>query len=187
MGYEIRFVPSEEKMKEYKPWNEEKEKNKSFLEEYKRDLVHYCMKEHEKAYFITQMSKDLGWKIRLIYSAVEDDEKKRLYYRWKEDEKHEVWYCGWEFSRDSCFEKDDFIETKINDLLVFADLIKTPDYFEDSEKFYKKLTDVREEVDAIVEIFEDIVIHNIIDDLKEFEEKDDEEEEENTQDGEENV
>ena len=65
-------------------------------------------------------------------------------------------------------------------MLVFVDLVETPDYFEDSEKFYKKLSDLKGEMDDIIEIYEDIIIHNIIDDLKDFEKKyDDEEEEKN--------
>lgn len=177
MGYQITFAPSEEKMKEYKPWNENQGQHDSFLEDYKRELVHYCMKKHDKTTTI-QLSKDLAWKLRCLYGAVEQDEKLNAYYRWKNDEHHWLWYCGWEFSHDSYFEKDSFIEQKVNDLLVFTDLIETPNYFEDSENFYKKLSDVREEVEGTVEIFQEIMIHNIIEDLREFELKDDDEEDE---------
>lgn len=173
MGYQITFLPTEEKMQEYKPYNE---LSKVELEPTKYEIMSYCMKKHDDSVF--SKVKYLKNTLTFLANQVEQYEKQNAYYRWKSDENHWLWYCGWEFARECSFDKDDMIERHVKDLLVLSDIVETPDYFENSEKFYRKLEEVDENIDGFVEIMSDYYIHEIIKDLDEFKLNDDDEDDE---------
>ena len=117
---------------------------------------------------VSQKIKQLSYLLNCIYLSIEQDEKQYAYTRWKEDEKHELYYCGWEYSRPSDYEKEDIVEQYIDQLLVFADMVATPNFFENEENFYHKYKKVEELVDGFEELAQGILIHNIINDLEEF-------------------
>lgn len=173
MGYQITFVPTEEKMKEYKPWNEDRSKD-SMVDAFKYELISFCMKHHEDS--VSNIVKQLGFYLRCLASAVETEEKVNAYFRWKEDENHELWYCGWEFSHEARHGKDEIMQDTIEKLLIFADLVETPSYFDQHDNFYTKLHDVKEDVEGFIELMQEIAIHDIINDMEEFKVKDEEEE-----------
>lgn len=172
MGYQITFLPTEEKMQGYKPYNE---LSKVELEPTKYEIMSYCMKKHNESVF--SKVKYLKNTLTFLANQVEQYEKQNAYYRWKSDENHWLWYCGWEFARECQFDKDDVIERHVKDLLVLSDIVETPDYFENSENFYKKLEEVDENIDGFVEIMSDYYIHEIIKDLDDFKLNDDDEDE----------
>lgn len=173
MGYQITFVPTEEKMKSYKPWNEERPKD-STVNTIKYELISFCMKKHDDS--VSNIVKQLGFYLRYLTSAIETEEKTNAYFRWKDDENHELWYCGWEFSHESRFDKDTVIQDTLEKLLILADIVETPSYFDQHENFYTKLHDVEEDIEGFIELMQEIAIHNIINDMEEFKVKDEEEE-----------
>jgi hypothetical protein len=170
MGYQITFVPTAEKMESYKPYNDSRPE--SYLTTYKYELMSYCMKKHNDSVFA--ITKYLKNTLSFIASAIEKEEQYDAYERWKNDPDHELWYTGWEFSHESYFEKEEIINRNVKDLLILTDLVETPDYFKDIDNFYKKLEDVMEVIDGFVDIMQDIAIHGIIEDMREFELKDNE-------------
>lgn len=177
MGYQITFTPTEEKMNSYKPWNNMVNHEENIRNE-KRTLISFCLKDNSDK-DTRKIAQTIGFTLRLLASLVEQDEKKKAYERWKNEENKELWYCGWEYSHECRFEKDEVIENTIDRLTILADVVKTADYFDDGEKFSQKWTEISEEVDGFVEMMSEYFIHQIIEDLREFEVKDDEEDEVN--------
>ncbi len=168
MGYQITFLPSEEKMNEYKPWDVNKP-HVSQIANTKRNILSYCMKSHNNTY---QIASEIEFNIKLLANQIKEEEKRNAYFRWKENEKGELWYCGWQFATDATIDEDDAIKNTVDQLFMFADIIETPNYFEETDHFFKKYQDIEESIDDFVEVIENIAIHDIINDLKEYEEKD---------------
>ena len=166
MGYQITFIPTEEAMQKYKPASKFQQDDAN-IEGFNFDLVHYVMKHGEKD-SVLQQSKQIDLLLRCIANSVDDYERHLAYKRWLENKDHQLWYCGWEFSKPSQFDKEDTISSYKKRLITLSDLVTTPDYFEEGEKFFKKLEEVREIVCDFIESMEDISIHKIIDDLNEF-------------------
>ena len=175
MGYQITFLPTEEKMNTYKPWNDRAVNYEEAIKNTKRELISYCLKDHADE-DTRKIATNIGFQLRMLTSSIELNEKFVAYKRWKEDDEHELWYCGWQFSHPCEFDKDSILERTIDELTILADVVKTPDYFEDIEKFDRKRTEIIEQLDDFAETMSDAAIYDIIEDLKEFEEKDDEEE-----------
>jgi len=174
MGYQVTFTPTEEAMEKYKPWQKEKPSHTdSLVTIMKYEIISYCMNNKEE--MPSKVIKQLGFHLRSLQSAIEAEEKANAYFRWKEDKDHQLWYCGWEFSRDSQFNKEDLMQDYIERLFILANLVETPNYFTDHENFFTKYKDITEDVDAFIELIQDITIHNIIDDLDEFKVKYEEE------------
>lgn len=173
MGYEISFKPTEEAMKKYKPWTKKGEKEESFLKYYKRELLSYCLKSHTTLNTIT-ITKDIENMVNSIVWTVDNDTMHDAYERWENDENNELWYCGWQFSRPCQFDKDKVIQNNVDELTILADVVPTADFFENEEKFYDKVNRINEIIDGLAEILIEIKIHQIIEELREFEVKYDE-------------
>jgi hypothetical protein len=176
MGFQITFVPPEEKMVTYKPWNENMVNYKEAIKNTKRELISYCLKNHDND-DTRKIATTIGFNLRMLISSIELDEKFSAYKRWKEDADHELWYCGWQFSHECEIDKEGIIEQTIDELTILADVVKTPDYFEDIDKFTRKREDIIEHLDDFECTMSDIAIYGIIDELREFEKKYDDEEE----------
>lgn len=164
MGYQVTFAPTEEKMNQYRPHNEKC--SESMVDNYKYELISLCMKNKDSSTY--QTIKQIKYLLECIYKMVERDEKESAYFRWKEDEDHQLWYCGWEFAQDTSLNKEDVINNTTEKLFILANLVETPDYFEAQENFNTKYQDVSEDVNGFIECVSDIVIHDIINELDEF-------------------
>ena len=171
MGYQVVFVPPEEKMKAYETFV--KNDLSELLQSQIIELVHYCMKDRTE--YIHSMSRQIKNSLKSIKTIVFNSEKKSAYERWKEDEDHELWYSGWEYSKPPTFELNNIIDDTTETLLMYADVIKTADWYSEEEKFYQKWNAVKSEIDGFIEIITELAVHEIIDDLKEFKKKYEEE------------
>ena len=175
MGFQITFVPPEEKMVTYKPWNENMVNYKEAIKNSKREIISYCLKNHDDD-DTRKIATNIGFNLRMLISSIELDEKFSAYKRWKEDADHELWYCGWQFSHECEIDKEGVLEQTIDELTILADVVKTPDYFEDIDKFTRKREEIIEQLDDFEYTMSDFAIYGIIDDLREFEKKYDDEE-----------
>ena len=170
MSYQVTFAPTAEKMEQYKPYNEKR--SESNVDVYKYELISFCMKNKDSSTY--QVIKHIKLMLECMYKAVEQDEKESAYFNWKENKDHQLWYCGWAFSRDTSLNKEDVINNTVERLFILANIVETPSYFEANEDFHTKYQDISENIDGFIECISDIVIHNIINDLDEFKLKDEE-------------
>ena len=146
MGYQVTFAPTEEKMEQYKPYNEKR--SESNVDNYKYELISFCMNNTDQSTY--QVIKHIRFMLECMYRAVEQDEKERAYFRWKEDEEHHLWYCGWEFAHDTSINKEELINDTVESLFILTNLVKTPDYFEAHDKFFTKYRDIVEDIDGFI-------------------------------------
>ena len=171
MSYQVTFAPTAEKMEQYKPYNEKR--SESNVDNYKYELISFCMKNKDSSTY--QTLKHIKFMLECMYRAIEQDEKENAYFRWKEDEKHQLWYCGWEFAHDASIDKEELIDDTVEKLFILADLVETPNYFEAHDNFFTKYRDIVEDIDGFIESISEIAIHSIINELDEFKLKDDDE------------
>lgn len=178
MGYEIHFTPSAEKMETYKPWGYDKpnyQPEEKHIEETRLELLTYCLKKHDDSTSY-QVQKQIEFYLRLLAGQIEINEKEFAYKRWSEDEDHELWYCGWEFARNSLCDLDTVIQGTVENLLIISYVIETPNYFSDRDNFWEKHRAISDYIADFKSIVEEYYIHQIIEDLREFEKKYDDEE-----------
>ena len=178
MGYQVTFKPTEEVMEAYKAPNNfcgsynTSEANKLTL------LVTTLLEEDkEKPINIPQFVFNTKLTLASLQSQIERDEKQNAYERWKGDDEHELWFCGWEFAKD---EPDTTTEDAINyvvrQLTILHYCAKTEDYFVSESKMFDKI----QEIDGLLEYFEDAVRTNVVfeimHDLKDYKIHDDNDE-----------
>jgi len=172
MGYERSFVPAEEAIEEFR-------RNVSHLSDacdnFKIELKTYCMLDHSE----DKMS-DVLFKIKYYLNGIRYDTRSECYRIAVEqyEEHGSVWFCGWEHAHEApdC-DYNDVFRYAMEKLVILACVVKTPDWFDESEKFYEKLN----EIDSVIEYFCDevttVIDYEIMDKLKDYEEKDEADEE----------
>lgn len=170
MGYEVHFkgMPAET-MEKYN------RKHFSYMghanNEYKIALKVYVLNKPEKETNILSDIKNSVFNIKLFLSGLQAEinlqEEQFSYDRWKED--NNLWYCGWEFSKDySEHNEKDIYDYVVERLTLLKFCTETGDYFKEDNNFNEKL----KEIDDVLEYFEDVMrelkIFKIMDDLKEY-------------------
>lgn len=138
------------------------------LSSLKTEIRAYCMTDHD-----IKDIKQVIEHIRYLLSSMKFDIKSDCYKyaveRYEEDEDKTIWFCGWQYSHSDNDESEEDITSYVTDNLVnFACVIKTPDWFDENEKFGEKLT----EIDNMIEYFCDEISlcgdYEIIHKLKDF-------------------
>lgn len=139
------------------------------------ELRTYCMLDHTN-----DKIGEVIEKIRLLLNMLSYDAISMSYKyamdRYEEDEDHEVYFWGNEYSHtypDTTIEES--YKHVLPKLVTMCCVVKTADWYEDSNKFYDK----EHEIDSLIEYFIEISSLNgdyeIIDMLKEWEVKDSDE------------
>lgn len=135
------------------------------------ELRTYCMLDHTN-----DKIDEVIEKIRLMLYKLSNDAISMSYKyamdRYEEDEDHVVYFCGYNYSHTypetTIEESYKYVLTK---LVTMCCVVKTPDWYKDSEKFYDK----EREIDSLIRYFIEISSLNgdyeIIDMLKEWEVK----------------
>lgn len=172
MGYERSFMPTEEAIEEFR---RNMSHSSDSHDNFKIELKTYCMLDHSG----DEMS-DVLLKIKYYLNGIRYYMRNECYRIVVEqyEEHGTVWFCGWEHSHagPDC-DYDDVFRYVIEKLVILACVVKTPDWFDDSEKFYEKLN----EIDSVLEYFSDevaiIINYEIMDKLKDYEETDEVEDE----------
>jgi len=173
MGYEKSFTPTEEAVDKLK---QNVSKLYDSYDSFKIELKTYCMLDHS-----TEKISDVLFKIKYYLTGLKYDVRSECYRISVEQHKEYgyVWFCGWEHSHlapESDY--DEVLDYVLEKLVFLTCVVKTPDWFDDSEKFYEKLN----EIDSIIDYFCDevttIIDYEIMDMLKDYEDK----EEEDTED-----
>ena len=137
---------------------------------YKLPLMVYILQESNNDNVIKSV-KDAAFNIRLnlagLQADVEQKEEQFAYDRWKED--GELWYCGWQFSKDqSDTTVEDVYDYVVERLTLLKFCVKTNDYFEENSNFGDKLQEVEELLDYFTEQISEIKIYSIMEDLKDY-------------------
>ena len=171
MGYEVHFIgmPAEI-MEKYN------KKHFSYMDpvnnEYKLAIKVYVLKEAEKETNILSDVKNGVFNIKLflagLHAEIKQQEEQFAYDRWKEMN-GDLWYCGWEFSKDySEHNEKDVYKYVIEKLTLLKFCTETGDYFADKNNFFEK----SKEIDEVLEYFEDVMrelkIFEIMNELKEY-------------------
>lgn len=175
MGYEIHFKPSAEKMETYKPWGYDKpnyESEEKRVESTRLELLSYCLKDHKES-GTYQIQKQIEFYLKLLSGQIEANEKEFAYKRWLEDDEHELWYCGWEFSHEEGHDIDIITQETLEHLVLLSYVVETPNFFSDRENFWEKYRVIRDYLEDYISAVETHYIHQIINDLDEFKVGDD--------------
>lgn len=166
MSYDRIFMPTEEAVDELR---KNIHRNRSYdLDSMKIELRAYCMSEHNID-DIHPVIEHIRFILSGMKSGIRSIRYKYAVETYKTDEDKMIWYCGWKYSHSEC-ESDEESTTRyaIENLVNLACIVKTPDWFDDNEKFYDKL----KEIDEIIEYYVDDISYccdyEVIDKLKEF-------------------
>lgn len=158
MGFQANINKITELDERFKPSfysNSTPEEIQDKIQEQKLDIISACMNPESIRY------TSLKLMCRILVSLIEDEEKAIIVKRVEEDD-GKLWYCGWEYAKEySEFDKDSILNRMIEDLIILNRVVKTPDYFDESEKFFEKLQHLKDALD-IDELIQDIIRHELI-------------------------
>lgn len=158
MGYEVSLIKPQELDSKFKSTFHYSDKElEEEIESAKLELIIYCMQSHE-----VPKIKDLRFRINMLILLLEEQSKKNIEHMMSPDNEEEAWLCGWQYSKECDFTKEDIINMLLKDLTILAYLVKTPDYFEEREKFYEKLNQIEEALSEIDSNISEIMNHELI-------------------------
>lgn len=118
----------------------------------KLELLSFCMVNDEDdnsiSYIILNVNK--------LYNCLVSERKK--FYEETLKSNNEIVFCGREYEKQyTNFSEESIKHDLCEKLVLFKTAVKTPDYFEDSEKFYEKVSEINEALDI------DFMVNEIID------------------------
>ena len=165
MGYQITFKPP----KEFVDTKLRSISNSSpminDLRDIHTELLLLCMKPADDSIYKT--TNKLRYLLRSLYGTIRLNTFADAVSRFEEE--GYIWYCGWNFSHSECdWGLEETISNQIEDFIILKELVNTPDWFDDHEKFYEKLNTIKEDISGFEEICEEIAIYEVMDLLREF-------------------
>lgn len=151
MSYYAIFKAPKEKVETLK-YNS---KNESLLNENihktKMELLVVCMKDNSEI-DSHQLYNQIVFYLDSLKFLVEKQTKNATYNQYINDENGEFWFCGWEYAGTyTGIELDKAKEYALESLLILSKIVKTPDYFEESEKFTEKVKEINSEIDFFID------------------------------------
>ena len=166
MGYQITFKPTKEFVDTQLKSKAATSDMTNDIRNYKLEALLFCMRPCEKDNEYKYINR-LGYLLRTLYNMVRSNKFLDAINRFDTD--GEIWYCGWNYSHDECeWDLDDVIANQIEDMMIFKELVITPDWFDASEKFYEKLNEVKTGIAGFEEICEESAIYEIMNMLRDF-------------------
>ncbi len=171
MSYYRTFSPSEEAIDEIR--KHVRRANSYDINHTEIELCTYCMADHDIA-DVNQVIDHIHFLLRSIAYDMNSVSYQYAVDRYEEDDDKTVWFCGWKYAKDEPdTTTNEAIEYALSKLVNLSCVVKTPDWFDDNEKYYDK----QREIEDVIEYVKDIAVENgdfeIIGMLKEFELKED--------------
>lgn len=163
MSYEVTYVPTEEKMKDYQYQGCEPKRCSSIHREIVLELISNCLKiQDPQTNILTKISNAIE---QLVFLA-------KLYeygfaYREWEKEK-EITYFRDEFDVETEEELEEVKTRAIKDLYIIASVVDTPNYFDDRDHFEELVREIEEVIEMFEEDVQGYYMYEIQEDLKEF-------------------
>lgn len=153
MGYEVKIIKPENLDDRFKTIL--KDSNDDYIAELKNEILIDCMTKEDFTYGSV---KSMRFKISCLIQAIEENVKFNILNRFEHLEEGEdgVWFCGRHLTRPSTYNREISINNTLETCLLYKYVIPTPDYFEDSEKFFEKVDKIKEELE-----FEDYISDEI--------------------------
>lgn len=167
MGYERVFKPTKEVVdKKLTGFNFCGRDYKEQLEEYKKSLAVYCMQDQTDFNKIHEVICNIKTYLGLIKSTVLNIQKEATKKEYDTSVDQTFYFSGWQYKEKM---SDINIDYYFERLLILATLVKTSDYFDNSELFEDKLSDINDRINDYINDCYDEAVWQIIDDFKEFE------------------
>ena len=174
MGYEVHFkgMPAEVMEK----YNKARFSFRGTInDEYKLALKVYILnkeKDDEKTNPLSDVKTGV-FNIKLFLSGlqaqVKEQEEQYAYDRWKNDDEHLLWYCGWEFSHEeSQHNEKDIYDYVVEKLTLLKFCTETGDYFAEDSNFFEKVKEIDEVLDYFEDAMSELKIYEIMHELKEY-------------------
>lgn len=144
MGYEVKIIKPENLDDKFRTYLTED--NSNSIEELKNEILIDCMTKED---FTFTSVKNMRFKISCFISAIEENVKFNILQRFKhlDEDEDGVWFCGWHLTKPSNYDRESSINSALRMCLLYKYVIPTPDYFEDSEKFFEKVNRIEQELD----------------------------------------
>lgn len=165
MGYSVYYKPPKEEV--------DKLKNDCDVELVysidKCEIIKICMEPIENVF---SFSRNINLYLKSIYKNAQAEAENLAYHQFQED--GEIWFTGWDKAQDSVWDNiDDLCRVNYDSLFIIA-LVKTPDYFENEENYYKKYNDICETINTFREECFDFAQHELMEKFKEYKDKNEE-------------
>lgn len=122
----------------------------------KLELLAYCMMDHSDK-TIKEIICEINTNVKHLFNVLVKRYREEIYDTIKAD--GQITFSGWEYAEvdeDAEHEIDTLSEYVIEELILLATVVKTPNYFDESEMFCEKINSINQLLDI-----EDCIQRNV--------------------------
>lgn len=137
----------------------------------------YCLNNVEttKHVDITSIYDHIAFALNYLYEITKSVVWNSVFNEFEKD--GDITFCGWDYSRDCCESEYKEVFDYVLEELILLKNVKTPDYFDEPEKYCKKVSDIKDKLEYFVDECAKIVTYDVIEKMRPYKEKYDEDEE----------
>lgn len=178
MGYEVqlKFPKNFEIDKEFKPERTNGVLGFGNISDYENEILCYTLMGNEDDNLNNTIFQ-LRLNVITLVSKLEERCKRTIC---NDIEKDGIWWVrGYNYhSNYSDYDIEEETDRAVRELSILKTVIKTPDFFDDEEKFFEKKREITDIFDRLDEIVTDVIYHKFLEHYREeYEDKGDEDEE----------
>lgn len=166
------FKPTTEQIEKYKPYNNSSVRNNSFfIKSIEAEILVQCMSNNDDT-SIRQLFDDFYSKLKIYESCVSTEVKYNTYASYKENEDGILEISG--YHEKYSIEDVEYITYEIiEDLVLFAKVVKCDNYFADNSNFHDFKYEIKDKLEYIKSVYYDNELNCIINEFKDTELSDD--------------
>ena len=159
MSYEVTFrLKSEEIDPKFKPICSKSTLTElqEMVDDERMNLLLYCLSSDSETNEYNRV-RDMRFRVRRYVMTLEDYDKASIIGNIEKD--GETWFRGYGMANSySDYDKTETINALVENLLILKYVVPTPNYFDESEKWYEKRNEISEQLE-IGDAIWDIVAH----------------------------
>lgn len=124
------------------------------------DMLVYCMGETDSD-SVHKVCANLQFQMDYMRNLVRGQVWKHAFETF--DEEGEIWYCGWTYAKsepDTTYEE--LCEYVMHELVLLKN-VKTPDYFDDNEKYFEKVSGIDGKIEYFTDTCRELAIFEVMD------------------------
>lgn len=165
MSYYAVFKPTREAVDEKRKSSYFVKDAKKYENECRLEMLVYCMGETDPD-SVHKMCVHMQFQMDYLKNLVSAQVWEGAFDTF--DTENEIWFCGWTYAKsepDTTYEE--LCEYVMHELVLLKN-VKTPDYFDDNEKYFEKVREIDGKIEYFTDTCRELAIFDVMKHFSEY-------------------